>query len=196
MVRIVCRPRLDHQDVAATHGLTRSCDRSRYDRFHGIDLLVALPSGQAPPATLRSITNVMLFEQLGERPFSYLIGRTRCRENRLPADLGLIHSGGGRRALAELPIEGRPPCAPSYRPAAIGELRRLVARHVPLEEANRSTARIASPLPPTWPAAPASRCLNARCSPKKHLSGRISWEPDQVEWMPISGVSLKARFGP
>jgi PAS domain S-box-containing protein len=27
-------------DVAATHGLTRSYDRSRYDRFHGIDLLV------------------------------------------------------------------------------------------------------------------------------------------------------------
>ena len=43
MVRIVCRPRLDHQDVAATHGLTRSYDRSRYDRFHGIDLLVLPP---------------------------------------------------------------------------------------------------------------------------------------------------------
>jgi hypothetical protein len=26
----------NHQDVAATHGLTRSYDRSRYDRFHGI----------------------------------------------------------------------------------------------------------------------------------------------------------------
>jgi uncharacterized protein (DUF927 family) len=26
-------------DVAATHGLTRAYDRSRYDRFHGIDLL-------------------------------------------------------------------------------------------------------------------------------------------------------------
>jgi hypothetical protein len=113
MIRIVCRPRLDHQDVAATHGLTRSYDRSRYDRFHGIDLLGRSSSNsQRCRSCSRSSSRRSLSLREG-RPNSKLkergcvaargmsaAGRAHSAQRRFPVQLGRLHHREVGRVVA------------------------------------------------------------------------------------------------